>query len=588
MVLSLPQIKERLKNRPNSAAIQDAISHEERIQLHTKAVNDKKKASAYYTTFIQWVKEDIKLPADKLAAFEGMMQFPVATTALCNAIFDEYEKIFTAQDAYFDIEMLDDTLKDDFKEYLKTINVHQYFKTKGFEELKRQPGSIYVVDMATMQNSPRPEPYFYKVSIRNVIDIEEEKLPDGTTRIGYLAFKIAPKRAVVLDDNAYQVWEIDDKGEWQNVLYNLHILGYTPACWAVRTALYDSEDESPFARKTPLSDSAGDLDYLLFYKVCERVLETYGVWPIMTVPKTDCTYLDGFNNPCRSGYTTGIHPDTGKAYSHRCPSCERNSIVGPGTVFTRPVPKQKDDPQLVNAVEITPADVESLQYITDKIDYLEREIFANNVGDTDTTITKEAVNENQVQANVEGKRNVLHRIKRDPELNEKFIVDTMGRLRYGSYYVGCTVNYGEQFLLFTTEEMTLQYMDFKKAGLPNYMVGQKKQLLIQTEYKSNPMQQQRAFILDRLEPWPDLSIPECVTYQLDLKFPDKFFLKLDFAKFVSKFEMQNKTDIVQWGSALPFDIKIDRLNEILLSYGKNESGSAKQLPEPAKAGQGQK
>lgn len=582
MVLSLEQIQELLKSPKNKAAIQDAVNHEARIQLHTKAVDNKHKASPYFVEFLAWVKNGIKLPADKYAAFEGMCQFPLATTALCNTIFDEYEKIFTAQDSYFDIEMLDDSMKEELTEYLKTVNVNEYFRTKGFEEYKKQPASIYVVDMPAMQTGPRPRPYFSKIAIQSVWDIAEEKLPDGKTRIGYLIHKPDAKTFVVLDDAAYWKFVREDNGDDRLEVYAPHILGYCPATFLVRTSLYDAEDNSPVARKVPISDSLGDLDWLLAYKIFERMYEVYGPFPINTVPESNCNYVDALNNPCHSGYVTGIDQE-GKTYEHECPVCAKRSIVGPGTVFTLPIPNGPEMPVLKDPVTITPADVESLDYITKKIDYLEREIFANNVGDSDQNITKEAINQDQVLMNMEGRRSVLQKIKKDFELTEKFLIDTMGRLMYGDYYIGAQVNYGEQFLLLSADEVVLQYTAYKKAGLPNYMINQKKKRLIQTEYRTNAYEQQRALLLDRLEPWPDLSISECVTFQLDKLFPDKFFLKLDFAKFVSKFEIAN-ADIVQWGSAISLDQKIKKLTEILINYGKEESTSAKPLPESKPGG----
>jgi hypothetical protein len=72
-------------------------------------------------------------------------------------------------------------------------------------------------------------------------------------------------------------------------------------------------------------------------------------------------------------------------------------------------------------------------------------------------------------------------------------------------------------------------------------------------------------------------------YQLNVLYKEKFDLKLDFAKFVSKFELVNG-DIVQWGSLLSLDQKINRLTQILISYVKTEQQSRTE-PEPPKEGQ---
>jgi hypothetical protein len=41
---------------------------------------------------------------------------------------------------------------------------------------------------------------------------------------------------------------------------------------------------------------------------------------------------------------------------------------------------------------------------------------------------------------------------------------------YGEYYITCTVNYGDQVLCYTAaEDVTNQYINSKKAGLPLYL-----------------------------------------------------------------------------------------------------------------------
>jgi hypothetical protein len=577
MVLSLQQVKDRIDKPQRKEAIQAALNHENRIKLHTKAVDKKDKASEYFTEFLKWVQDGIGLPSDKFKAFEGMCRFPLPTTSLCNSIFDEYEKIFSAQDQYFDVELLDDTMKAEFKGYLEKNCVQKHFRSTGFKAYKKQPACIFVVDLPSVQISTRPEPYFYKVPILSVVDVNLVKTTEGSERIDLVIFKVGTERIVQIDDVYYRTFiKTEDSDAWMLVGESIHNLGYTPATFLPQNPLYDEEDNSPVARKTQVSDAIGDLDWLLFYKVAERMYETYGPFPILTVPETSCDYTDNLGSRCNGGFVPSTDRQ-GQPSSYPCPVCTKNNMVGPGTVFSKSVPKSKDQPQLDNPVNITPPDIDSLDYITKKIDYLEWEIYANCVGSNDQQVQKEAVNEKQVQSNVEGKRNVLQSIRKDFEACEKFIIDTMGRLMYGEYYITCTVNYGDQVLLYTAEDVTNQYINSKKAGLPLFYISQKKMQLIQTEFKNNPYEQRRADLLNMLEPWPDLSLNECLTYQLNSLYKEKFDLKLDFAKFVSKFENSNG-DIVQWGSLLSLDQKIKRLTQILESYVKEQNKQQSEVP----------
>jgi hypothetical protein len=546
------------------------------------AVDKESKAPPSFQTFLDWVNSGIQLPTDKQAAFRGMCRFPLPTTSLCNSIFEEYEKIFMTQDWYRDYQLMDDTMRMDFKEYIeKTLNVAGYFKHKGFEAYKKYFNSIFVVDVPAQQTTPRPQPYFYRVAVKDLIDIRVERNIDNSDRIGYVIYLTGKNRAVILDDLFYRVAvKQDNADEWMIQFQALHTLNYCPACFFSLNHFYD-EGDNGIARKIILSDSVGNLDWLLFYKIAERMYETYGPFPIITVPKSNCEYVEpGTGTRCTNGVI--INTRDGKLISAHCPVCTKNNLVGPGSIFTKPVPRSKDDAVLNTPVEITPADVKSLEYISDKIDFLEWEIYADCVGSDDQTVQKEAVNQKQVQSNVEGKRNILMRVKKDFEQAEKFIVDTCGKIMYGPYYLDSVINYGEQFLLFTAGDVTDQFMTQKKAGLPNFIVSQKKQLLIQTEYKNNPYELQRAELLNKLEPWPDMSLTEAQTYQLNILFPEKFLLKLDFANFVSSFELVNG-DIVSWGSALSASEKINRLTKILTDNASKESQAAKPLPA---AGQG--
>lgn len=581
MVLYPATILELLKNPAAKAQIADALAHEERVKLHTKAVDKKDKAPRSFTRFLEWVKDEIKLPVDKFNAFEALCKFPLPTTGLCNSIFEEYEKIFQAQDPYYAYQLLDDTLQGDFKEYIETtLNVRRYFETKGFEEYRTQFNCLYVVDMPAEQDpaSPWPAPYFYKVPISSVVDIGTEYNVDNTRRVGYLIFLTSSLRAVQIDDQYYRVLEkVKEGDQWRITSEAIHGLGYTPARFFASQDLYDPlEDKNHVAKKITVSGSVGDLDWLLFFQVAGRCFEIFGPFPIFTVPETDCDFVDVNKNHCQHGMVSYVNSRDGSAGSYACPVCTKNNLVGPGTLFTRPTPKTKEDPQLPAAVEITAAPVESLQWIADRIDFYQWEVYANCVGSDDQVPQKEAINEKQVQTNVESKRNVLMRIKRDFETMEKFIIDTIGRLQYGDYYVDSTVSLGEQFLLYTAREVTDQYATYKKTGLPTHMVAKKRELLVQTEFKNNPYEKQRSDLLDHLEPWADYSLTECQTYMLDQRFPEKFLLKLNFPNFVQTFERKNG-DIVSWGSALSLDDKINKLTQIFTDYAREEFKQAKQI-----------
>jgi len=604
MIATAQQIQDRLKTPINNNAVLDAINHENRIRFHAEAVHDKAKASPYYWLFLQWVKDGIKLPADKYSAFVEMCNAPFATNASVSTIHDEYEKIFSANDSYFNVALTDEELTQDALEYIgRNIKLHELFKTEIFETYKSRPNTLLVIDLPSEQVTPWPEPFIKQIPIGAVRDIEVERNSDGTDRVGFLIYRTTDKvfeidgrrasaaRYVVLDDASYQVW-YESTGSTNTLdryileSYAAHQLEYTPATFIPNDKLYKF-DENPVARKVPLSRSLFDLDWLLWYITAKRCFETFGVFPIITRPKVDegtaCTNVE-----CVNGWIEHKIYDASGAtlldiQDVPCPTCAANkmkqtSLVGPGTVFNQRVPVEGDTGKWINeVVAFTVPPVETLEYVAAEIDRLEWKIYEDNVGDNNEMLTKQAVNEDQVRNSTKGKENLFLKIAKDFERAEKFCAETICKLRYGvNFFVSCELSYGQQFLLYTIADLQQMYRDFKSAGLPMHMIGQKRELLAQTEHKNNPYQRERTRILDRLEPFIDLSVSECITLQYHLMFPEDFDLKVNFITLLQDFEDANG-DIVDWGAELDFRTKIFKLKNLLKEDAKKFKRA--QLPE---------
>jgi hypothetical protein len=609
MIATIQQIQNRLLTPINNNAVLDAINHENRIRFHAEAVHDKAKASPYYWLFLQWVKDGIKLPADKYSAFVEMCNAPFATNASVSTIHDEYEKIFSANDAYFNIQLGDEELTQDCLEYIgRNIKLHELFKTEIFETYKSRPNTLLVIDLPEVQVTPWPEPFIKQIPIGAVRDIEVERNNDGTDKVGFLIYRTSDKvfeidgrkasaaRYVVLDDVSYSVWyenttASNTQERYIRESYILHNLEYTPATFIPNDKLYKF-DVNPVARKVPLSRSLFDLDWLLWYITSKRCFETFGVWPIITRPKVDegsvCTNVE-----CVNGWIAHkIYNDAEELLDVQdvpCPTCASNkmkqtSLVGPGTVFNQRVPVEGDTGKwIAEVVGFTVPPVDTLEYVAAEIERLEWKIYEDNVGDNNEMLTKQAVNEDQVQNSTKGKENLFLKIAKDFERAEKFCAETISKLRYGTnWFVSCELSYGQQFLLYTISDVQQMYRDYKSAGLPMHMIAQKRELLSQTEHKNNPYQRERTRILDRLEPFVDLSLTECISLQYHLLFPEDFDLKVNFISLLQDFEDANG-DIVEWGAELEFQTKIVNLKNILKADGKKFKRAELPRPEqPAK------
>jgi hypothetical protein len=592
MVLSSLQVQERIKHPQNASALQDAREHENQIKLHTKTVHKRTKASPYFSQFLRWVESAVRLPDDKFEAFKEMCQFPLATNELLDDIFNEYERVFSATDGVTEIVMPDASQKAEFERYIRSMGMRSYFRNEGFKAYKTQPGSIYVIDMPAAQEGEAPTPYFYRIGLTRVRDIE---VKDGM--IGFVLFQGEPiqyggdmvSSFIAIDDLTYRVYAelkgANGEKKYMLISESAHNLGYTPATFLMHNPLYDAEESSPVARWSPISPAVTHLDWLLFYKVAERMYETYGPFPILAVPDESCDYTDAARNECSHGIVSVLGTDGQVTETYKCPSCSKNSMAGPGTVYQRPQRVSNDQPELDDPVKITPPDIQSLKYITEKIDYLEWDIYESRTGSKDNETPNEAVNDNQIQSSVEGKRNMLFKIKRDFELTEQFIINTIGKLRYEDSYVACIVNYGEDFLLYTENDLITQYTNAKKAGLPIFMVSAKRSALLKSSARNSPYMQARMQLMNDLEPFADLSLQECQQYQFFTQYPEKFLLKTDFTKYVSIFEMENG-DIVEYLTDKSYREKIKDIESKLMQYASEDYSEAEHPTDPAGFGGG--
>lgn len=561
MVLSIDQIRELIKNPKNGASLEKAVKHQQRISFHAQAVDRATDANPYYKDFLTWVKDGIKLPKDKYDVFVSLLRFPLHTTSLISSIFDEFTTIFSAQDSYRDYQFANPDFRAEFDAYLSDNGVADYISGSLFQAFKERHNSVLIVDLPAVQTTDRPQPYFYELPIERVVDIDVRERA-GQESIEYIIFKTDNKDELACFDEAnFWLFQKNNDGEYINTALVPHTIGYCPAAFLSAQPLSTS---NRITRKSPLTESATDLDWLLFLKTAKRQFEIYGAFPIMWSYSSDCDFTDEWGNACASGFVSGRRED-GTPYNQACPACAQKNLVGPGTVLDVPAPRNRDEVDLREPAGIIEPSINSLKQLTEETDKVEWDIFTNVVGGVDGVMNKQAINEIQASAIVESKRKKYIYVSGNFEKVEKFIVDTFARLMYPGYYETSTINYGSQFDLYTTENVQKQMDALKKTGVPEFVLDQMMLLYIQSANRNNYNEQQRQELLKILEPYPTMSIAEVVRHGLKDVDIKTFLLKANFAKFVSDFESANG-DIVSWGNALSPDIKIERLRKTLTDY----------------------
>lgn len=568
MGLQREQVKEIAQQPKKTAIIRKAIKHEARLRFHTESYIDPMDISMPFTEFADWVKKLI--PKDKFRIFLSLFKFPTQNIELTEKIYQELERVFDGRNAAVTFQFLDPTLNDDWEWYRHDVlNEPNVWHSKGWMTLQTSINSVMIVDLPATQTGDRPDPYFYFLGIENVIDFSAK----GET-LEWIIFQQPDNRIAEFDDEFMRLFELDNKGKVGELIAEVrHGLGYCPAKFFWTTPL---SEEQPDIKKSPLSPQLGNLDWLLFFRVSKRHLDLYAPYPIYSAYAADCNYRNNETGDyCDGGFLRNIKGEykvLRDGTVERCPICSEKRIAGVGSFIEVPIPKG-DRPDLRDPITITSVDRNSLDYNTEEEKRLADEIYAKVTGTGGDVQQKESINEMQVTANFEDKKNVLLSLKTNFEKAQKFIDDTICRLRYGDMFVGSNINWGTEFYLYTVEDLQTIYDNAKKSGASEARLDMISDQIIATENRNNPQQMQRMFLLKQLEPYRHLTLSELQSLNnKQLIDPVMMLIKINFATFVDRFEREN-INILEFGSALPLDRKIQIITDKFKEYAKEQQSS---------------
>ncbi len=556
MALSKEQIVSLIKEPKAKAQLIKALKHEQRVRFHAEESTDENECSPYLIDFWAWVARF--LPADKFTMFKNIMGFPIYTNELIKGIAEEYAKVYESQNSSFTYEFSSETIESEFKAFLRDIDFWSNWKDESAEAMLTAINSILIVDLPA-EALEEARPYYYFQSIDAVEDLAINALGG----IEYILVKESEESYFFIDDFRYARYQKTSQDNFLEVLSSPHGLGYCPATFFWKESI---KKKKPLIKRSPITPALTNLNWLLFFETARRCLETYAAYPIITSFKDKCTYFEQREDQqiyCNAGFIDrGLGPVP-------CPACASNKIIGPGTWFKVPMPSSKEQANNIDAVKVIPAERNSLDYCTERSAEIWDEIFYDCVGYGGDDMQSQAVNEKQVRAGFESKQNILIGLKENLEASHKFVVDTMARIRYGSAFKNSTINYGTDFYLKSSSEAVSEYKEAKTAGVPNYFINHKRNQIDSISTKGNETDQERLFILKHLEPWLDMSLSEAKGLQLDLSNREMFMLKSDFSRLILKFESEYGS-IVEFGSLIDFKIKIDRINQQLLKYVKED------------------
>lgn len=574
MALELNQIKQILRKPTKRQTIQKAVNMQRRLRFHTEtnvAVSDINQPT---TIFLDWVRR--LLPKDKFNIFLHLFKFPLSTPAVVEDVYRELERVFYSRNSSSSYQFTDSELAEDWSQYKKNnLNEPEVWKTTGWKRMQVSPNSILVVDLPQVQTSLRPEPYFYWLEIDAVIDYQTFRFDEN--QFEWLIFKQPEHRIAVFDDTSIRVYQLNEKNEIQSLISEAkHDLGYCPARFFWSTQLNEKNKD---LKKNPITKELSNLDWYLFFSISKQHLDLYAPYPIYSAYEADCNFENNETGDyCDGGFlrnAKGEYKILNDGTVEKCPCCSEKRIAGPGSFLEVPIPNQSEGvADMRNPVQITAIDKDSLDYNVNECARLKNEIVISVVGSGGTVSEKEAINETQVTANFESKTSVLNALKTNFELAQKFVEDTVCKLRYGGAFISSSVNWGTEFYVFTVTELYSKYKQAKENGASNSELDAISQQILEVEYRNNPLVLQRMLILKQLEPYPHKTLDEVLKlYEKELLNENLVKLKINFSTLVEKFEREN-INIIEFASNKPMREKIDIINKKLLEYVTEIGNSA--------------
>ena len=566
MGLELNQIKQILQKPTKRQIIQKAVNMQRRLRFHTEtniAVSDINQPT---TIFLDWVKH--LLPKDKFNIFLQLFKFPLPTPAVVEDVYRELERVFYSRNSSSSYQFTDSELAEDWALYRKSnLNEPEVWKTMGWKRMQVSPNSILVIDLPQVQTTSRPEPYFYWLEIDAVVDYQLSKQDENLFE--WLVFNQPEHRIAVFDDTSIRIYQLNEKNEIQSLISEAkHDLGYCPARFFWSTQLNEKNKD---LKKNPITKELSNLDWYLFFSISKQHLDLYAPYPIYSAYEADCNFENNETGDyCDGGFlrnAKGEYKILNDGTVEKCPCCSEKRIAGPGSFLEVPIPNQSEGvADMRNPVQITTIDKDSLDYNVNECARLKNEIVISVVGSGGTVSEKEAINETQVTANFESKTSVLNALKTNFELAQKFVEDTVCKLRYGGAFISSSVSWGTEFYVFTVTELYSKYKQAKDNGASNSELDAISQQILEVEYRNSPLVLQRMLILKQLEPYPHKTLDEALKlYEKKLIDEKLVKLKINFSTLVDKFEREN-INIIEFASNKPLREKIDIITNKLLEY----------------------
>lgn len=510
------------------------------------------------------------IPHDKYKIFESLFRFPVATNDITAVCYDKLSRIFEGRDPAYVYQFRRTEQREDWEWYRQNV-LHEptVWSSKGWEYFKTEINSVLIVDMPKEQRGDDryPQPYFYWLPIDKVVAYKAGH--DGLMK--WIIFKQDDDKLAVIDDMSYRVFGYKDGVIGGAEVDNQHYLGYCPARFFWNESI---NLNNPDVKASPVSKELAALDWWLFFHISKHHLDMYGNYPIYYGYEQNCDFHnDETGDYCNGGFLFDIKGQKKldlNGLPIPCPKCGEHRITGAGSFVEVPVPIEGQPDLGQHPVGMLTVDRSSLDYNVDEEKRLRENIITSIVGTNEEITTRDALNEQQIKANFESQSTVLNRIKKGFEQAQEFVDSTCCRLRYGKSFLQCSISYGTEFYLSTVEDLRERYKTAKESGASEAELDAMQQKILETEFRNNPVMQQRMIILADLEPYRHMTRSEAQTMaDKGLVSREELLLKMNFADYVRRFERENM-NIMEFGIETDYQQKIQAIKDRLIEYVRED------------------
>lgn len=568
MPLEISKIRESLES-PGKRAKQkkrEASNHQARVNLHTEMSANVRHRTQAATDFLLWVRTLIK--EGKWQTFASLFRNPTETVALSEQIFEALSRVHDGRDPVYRYEFLSEDAKADWEDYrVKFLNEPNVWREQGNEQMKWGINSIMIVDLPEEQSGTLPEPYFYWLDITEAHDFKED---DG--EFEWVTFKTDDGKFAVIDDERWRVFEIDEKNQLgAELVNNAHDLGECPARWFWSTSISAKERH---VKRSPISSELSAMDWVLFYLISTKHLDTYAGFPITSGYQPNCNfehedeaygrrYCDGgFLRDGRDNFITSKG-----GYLERCPKCNDKMLAGAGTFIKVPVPsKENNFTDMRDPVKITVVPSDSLRQVVEELERKWMSVYTRITGVGSDLKNDQAVNEKQVVASFESRRNVLRDLKRNFEEAQKWVDSIVCKLRYGNLFLDCHISYGTEFYLYSEEHLLDWYGKAKAEGAGANVLDLLQDQYFETKFRNNPDMLARMTLIKNIEPFRHLNGEEVEMLRSGgLVSGEDAMFKINFSSLLLRFEREN-SPITEFGVDLRFDTRVDTIREAMKGY----------------------